>query len=969
MEQLLSTTSVLGLCAGFIWNRAMWAASGLGGSYLINQSIRFNDDDLAYMTRTPSVAGNRKTWTWAGWVKRGNLTEAAGKTMFNGGVDNSNRTSLQFTGSGDTLIFNHRVAAVNTLLNTTPEFRDTAWFHLVCAVDTTQATAADRVKIIINGLQITSFGTANYPSLNADLYVNATNSHEIGRSSVVGADFDGYLADVHFIDGAALTAASFGETDAFGNWVPIEYAGTDTTTDFIPQATYSALIGNMTGLAGSLAEAFDGLHNGGLAGISSTTGYVGKDWGSGSTRNVSAYAVYSPSTTTFSGGNGGTHNLYLYGSNTGPTTPTDGTLLHTNTGVDTGTWAKVYADTGITAGDYRYTWVTIVNSASECRIGEVEFFEAGTGYGTNGFRITGEDNSTAAALGTDYSGNSNTFTTSGLTTADQMLDSPTDDAANGVGNYATLNPNSTGKLLSDGNLRHNAYTYGGIVHGHSASTIGMSSGKWWCVITYASTPDGSGAVGICKQADQGNHTTSPNSFQNTIDTNAPTYRAYGYTGGKFENGVASAAYGAVLQTLGDKVGIAYDADAGSLRFFKWVTGAWADQGVAYTGLTGTWHFGVSGYNDVIDVDFQDTSQPAGYTDYLNLCTANLPAPAIPDPSEHHQVELVTHDGTSTAFTCNWDADVYDTLFIIKNRDAAEKWYWVDGLNGYNKYLSSDATAAPTTDANVVTVSGTTITLGSTLLANGYVVECHKAGLAGGATNNDGTVTSTVSANSVSGFSIIKHDMPAGTANYTIGTGLTSAVENFFFKRTDAVASWRVSHVGLTDMTGYYLALDTTAAQANSAGVWGVGPSATTIGMKADGMAPASTAGLLIYAWHGTSMSSFGSYVGNGSADGPMVTENMLPETFTTKCVSNPSAWHTSDTKRSTYNVTNTTLNYDTTAADYTHTAWNHDLLSAGVKFRSLETDINRSAGVFIYCMWGGTPIQGDGTDASQGRAR
>jgi hypothetical protein len=74
MEQLLSTTSVLGLCAGFIWNRAMWAASGLGGSYLINQSIRFNDNDSAYMYRTPSVAGNRKTWTYSVWFKRGNIT-------------------------------------------------------------------------------------------------------------------------------------------------------------------------------------------------------------------------------------------------------------------------------------------------------------------------------------------------------------------------------------------------------------------------------------------------------------------------------------------------------------------------------------------------------------------------------------------------------------------------------------------------------------------------------------------------------------------------------------------------------------------------------------------------------------------------------------------------------------------------------------------------------------------------------
>jgi hypothetical protein len=114
-------------------------------------------------------------------------------------------------------------------------YRDpSAWYHIVVAVDTTQATAANRIKLYVNGLQVTALGTANYPTQNFDSWVNTTSTvHQHGLYSTgTPYYFDGYLAEVNFVDGQALTPSSFGTTDAYGVWQPIRYTGTYGTNGF-----------------------------------------------------------------------------------------------------------------------------------------------------------------------------------------------------------------------------------------------------------------------------------------------------------------------------------------------------------------------------------------------------------------------------------------------------------------------------------------------------------------------------------------------------------------------------------------------------------------------------------------------------------------------------------------------------------------------------------------------------------------
>ena len=210
-----------------IFNNILAGASGQTGgappaAYTISRSVRLNSADSAYFSRTPSSAGNRKTWTWSGWVKRSKLGGFQCLFAVSGTGD-----AFRFENSpSDTISLNNSGTSV---LKTSGVFRDpSAWYHVVLAVDTTQSS--NRVKIYVNGeLQV----QGNPYSLNEDTPFNNTVAHEIGRNPAATTRLlDGYLADVHFIDGQALAPTDFGEYDDNNNWNPKAYSGTYGTNGF-----------------------------------------------------------------------------------------------------------------------------------------------------------------------------------------------------------------------------------------------------------------------------------------------------------------------------------------------------------------------------------------------------------------------------------------------------------------------------------------------------------------------------------------------------------------------------------------------------------------------------------------------------------------------------------------------------------------------------------------------------------------
>ena len=210
-------------------------------TYEISQSARFNDDDSSYLHRTPSSAGNRRTWTWSGWVKRGNF----GSKYFFGAV-NTGTDSIGFASTGIISIGLNN--ANDGKLQTNRLFRDaSAWYHIVVGVDTTESTAGNRIRLYVNGVEETSFSADVAPSLNYDTGVNNTVSNTVGSLSAPSGYFDGYLAEVHLVDGSQLTAASFGETDSTtGQWVPKAYSGSYGTNGFYLKFQDSSALGDDT---------------------------------------------------------------------------------------------------------------------------------------------------------------------------------------------------------------------------------------------------------------------------------------------------------------------------------------------------------------------------------------------------------------------------------------------------------------------------------------------------------------------------------------------------------------------------------------------------------------------------------------------------------------------------------------------------------------------------------------------------
>ena len=216
--------------------------------YEVDNSVRFNPDDDSVLTRTWGASDSLTTWTVSCWIKRSGLGTV--QYIFTSdssteGVNGTKMIGVNFT-TGDTLVVGHDNG---TILTTSQVFRDpSAWLHICLAFDTTQSTDSNRVKLYINGEQVTAFSTASYPAEDSETGWPRAQAHYIGEGRSGSYEFDGYIAEFYGIDGAALAASSFGELDSATNqWIPKDakddltfgtngfyqkYGGTGTATNF-----------------------------------------------------------------------------------------------------------------------------------------------------------------------------------------------------------------------------------------------------------------------------------------------------------------------------------------------------------------------------------------------------------------------------------------------------------------------------------------------------------------------------------------------------------------------------------------------------------------------------------------------------------------------------------------------------------------------------------------------------------------
>tara|TARA_Y100000004_G_C8914394_1_gene412410 strand:- start:18 stop:1436 length:1419 start_codon:yes stop_codon:yes gene_type:complete len=229
-------------------NNVLSGAAGSGTTtHTIDQSIRFNDDDSAYMYRTPSSASNRKTFTISFWFK---TTVSGSFQTLLGAYDNSSRSDSTYFGiwQGSTGNMGLGVWSTN-YISTTRKIRDpSAWFHCVYSFDSTDTLSTDRVKLYINGQRETDI-TYNAPSLNHDFGWNLNQVHSIGRINYLTGTgpyyTDGYLAEIYNIDGQALDCNSFGEFNSSGIWIPKDASAlTFGTNGFYIKGENAADLGN-----------------------------------------------------------------------------------------------------------------------------------------------------------------------------------------------------------------------------------------------------------------------------------------------------------------------------------------------------------------------------------------------------------------------------------------------------------------------------------------------------------------------------------------------------------------------------------------------------------------------------------------------------------------------------------------------------------------------------------------------------
>ena len=194
------------------------ANSASSGGDFVTNSLRFNDSDAAFISRTPSET-NKKTWTWSAWIKRSDITTA--QNLLTAGNDVNNRCHLDINASGTFQVEAKNGGTSVMKCEGGRHLRDpNAWMHLVWRVDTTQGTASDRMRIYINGAQFT-FSSNSFPDQNINMEMNVNVLHAIGKRTWADQNYyDGYLAEVHFVDGTSTAPTVFGEYNDNDVWIP-----------------------------------------------------------------------------------------------------------------------------------------------------------------------------------------------------------------------------------------------------------------------------------------------------------------------------------------------------------------------------------------------------------------------------------------------------------------------------------------------------------------------------------------------------------------------------------------------------------------------------------------------------------------------------------------------------------------------------------------------------------------------------
>jgi hypothetical protein len=901
-------------------------------TFPVQRSVRLRSSASAYFSKsTFPVSSSGTKFTMSFWMKIGTVVPTGNILAYVQTTGNGYQAGIGFANlATGQLSFWQYNGTNGFLMRKAPAmyFRDpSAWYHVVCIYDTTNATAEDRAQIWVNGVRVTDWVNNTQPALNSVSYF-ASNSvspfapwlgAENRNNTGIANPFDGYLAEVNFIDGQALTPSSFGGYNSgTGVWEPRKYSGTYGTNGFYLPFTDNT-----------------------LNTLLSNSGNITAPYGGTATNALAADGVYC--TSNVSAGSSFTFLLNTFASDTQVTRYSITNLSFTGgsstfsiqSSPDNSTWTTL-ATLAVTASNQNFSG-SINGYARYFRI-------APTAFGTNGSASVDAFLLYQDGLGLDFSGNGKNWTPNNVSvtagvTYDSMVDVPTNTSATNA-NFAVLNfiyKSASQPTINNGNLTvaPNAVNFQ-----NAFSSIGVTSGKWYCEVLVSGTPNSANLIGISNEAQLKYLTITAD----VVGTSTGVGYSYFLLNGNKYTNATSTAYGSSIAS-GDIVGIALDLDSGRIWFSK--NGTWQASGdpaagtnAAFTGIASdTWSIGSTSYSGgATSFNYNFGQRPFSYTPptgFKALNTFNLPDSTIINGRNFFDATTYTGNGSSQNVVNS--NGFQPNLVWMKSRSTADNNQLQDSVRGATNRVFSNLSDAESTSATSLT----------SFNSNGFTVSTDA--------NINGSGVSLVGwqwkESASAGFDIVNQTLGTTGIN-TINHSLGVIPRIIIAKRRNGVEQWLVYVSGATTQS-QYLGLNTTAAVATSANLWG------SSALTSSQFYFSGTSGnqYIFYLFADVAgFSKIGVFTANGSADGPFIYCGFRPRWVMLKDYGNPTGnWIIHDTARNSYNQAVNPLYPNGNSAEVS--SQGIDFLSNGFKIRASGAPINVTNDGMLFVAFAENPFK------------